>query len=74
MKYDRADYGSACQAARRASEADGRLRFVQATALGFAVTLRRCVFQKVWWTNGSDCGLWEAYAKEGRTQQELTQA
>lgn len=71
IRYDKADFNSAAKAASRASEADGRLRFVMATATGYTVTLRRVPFQDCWWTNGYDCGPWKAGAPEGMKQTDI---
>lgn len=68
MRYKRSDFNSAARAAQRASEGDGRLRYVMATGLGFHVTTMRIKWQDVWWTNGSDCGIWKAGAESGITQ------
>jgi hypothetical protein len=73
MKYNRADFSSTARTARHLSEKDGRLRFVYATALGYAITLRRVTFQDSWWTNGHDCGQWKAYATKGITQHKTAQ-
>jgi hypothetical protein len=54
MKYNRADLQSACRAAQRASAKDGRVRFVQATAYGFAVSTSRMPVQSAYWTDGGD--------------------
>ena len=71
MRYNRADFQSVAKAAKRASEADGRLRFVQANYNGYYITLRRVPWQQAWWTNGEDCGLWDAGASSGITQSEI---
>lgn len=57
-----------CKNAKNLSNRDGRLRFVFATSLGYQVSTKRLPFQFNWWTNGIDCGIWEAFASEGRTQ------
>ena len=65
MRYNKADFRSAAKAAQRASEDDGRLRFVQANANGYYITLRRIPWQRAWWTNGKDCGVWQPGASSG---------
>ena len=40
MKYDRANLADTCRVARKLAQKDGRLRFVQATAYGYVISLK----------------------------------
>lgn len=65
MRYDKSDFQSAARAARRRSDKDGCLRFVQANYNGYYITLRRVSWQRAWWTNGADCGVLQPGAVSG---------